>query len=92
MVVCISCFNSCAMGGKPIRFPERKAQDKMWRPCQNKEVKDYIGKFCNRVCIKRKRKSCKLWKTNVKDFTIEKDFLFFRNNGMILIDEKYLLN
>jgi hypothetical protein len=73
---------------------ERRPEDKLWRPCQDFEVKDLtppdpVGKFCNRVCLKQKRSNgqCVEWKTNIKDFTKREDFLFFRSGTFILIDE-----
>jgi hypothetical protein len=79
-------LSACGMGKiyKPV---ERKAQDKIWRPCQEAEVKDTTGKFCNRTCLKRNNKKCSKWKTTVKDFSKREGFLFFRSGGFILIDE-----
>lgn len=83
--------NACAMGGKPYRVPERKAQDKMFRPCQNFETENPLGKLCNRTCAKRKGKKCKQWKTTVKDFSDPEVFKWFRAGSFIMIDEDQVL-
>ena len=82
---------ACSMGGKAYKVPERKPQDKMWRPCQDFETKDPIGKLCNRVCTKRLGKKCKEWKINIKDFSKEEDFLWFRAGAFVMIDEDQVL-
>lgn len=93
IIIILFIFNSltaCAMGAKPPRphkLPERKMQDKLFRPCQDFEVANPVGKFCNRVCVKRSGLDCKKWKTNVKDFTDPETFKFFRSSSFILIDE-----
>lgn len=87
-------LNACAMGGKPIRphkLPERKLQDKLWRPCQDFETPKPVGKFCNRVCKKRSSRKCKEWKTNIRDFNNPEHFKFFRAGTFILIDEDQVL-
>lgn len=74
------------------RFTERKEQDKLWRPCQDFETPDPVGKLCNRTCTNRKGKDddkCKEWKTTVKDFKL--DFDFFRNGSFVMIDEDEFL-
>lgn len=77
---------SCAMSRKSKHI-ERKPADKLWRPCQDFETAQPIGKFCNRVCVKRSLGRCKRFKTNVRDFSNKEDFLFFRNSAMVLVDE-----
>lgn len=84
-------MTSCAKGSKPYRNLERKWQDKMWRPCQDRETKSPVGKLCNRVCKKRKGKKCKKWKVNVKNFSDPKTFQAFRSAGFIFIDEDTFL-
>ena len=92
ILIMMLAYVSCAGGGRPRATMERKTQDKIWRPCQDFEHNNPVGKLCNRLCVKRKANGkCKKWKTNVKDFSNEKDFLFFRNNAMIFIDEKMVL-
>lgn len=82
---------ACSMGGRIPNIPERKVQDKLFRPCQDFETANPIGKFCNRVCKKRKRGKCKKWKVNIKDFSKKQDFDFFRAGSFILIDEDQVL-
>ena len=85
LLVLIS-FQSCAMGSKPVTL-ERKDQDKLFRPCQDFEVSEPIGKLCNRVCIERSGSSCSKWKTTVKDFSNKETFLWFRAGSFVMIDE-----
>lgn len=87
-------LNACAMGGRaprPHKLPERKDQDKLWRPCQNFETPKPVGKFCNRVCKKRSGRKCKEWKVNIRDFNNPDHFKFFRAGSFILIDEDQVL-
>lgn len=78
-----------AFGGKPSMKPQlkrdRKDQDKLWRPCQDFEVKntetrDPVGKLCSRSKGVSK----------VKDYCSVKDFNFFRDGTFIFIDEDSL--
>lgn len=86
-----TCLNACAMGRKSSIKP-RKLQDKMWHMCQDFEMKYHgnlspVGKVCNNTCLKKKKRSCKLWQRNIKDLSKKEDFDFFRNGAFILIDE-----
>lgn len=87
-------LNACARGSKRPDFDvreERKDQDKIWRPCQDSESTEPVGKLCNHVCIKVKHSGeCKEWKTNIKNFSTNEDFLFFRNAGFVFLDEDNL--
>ena len=71
----------------------RKFENRRYRPCQDFEAEDPIGKFCFRYCVKykflRKKDSinCKIWKTDIKDFSKKDDFLAFRNSGFVIINE-----
>lgn len=96
-VLVLFSFYACSMGK---RSPEtrsiqaRKAQDKLWRPCQDSEAQSPVGKVCSRHCRKRKGNSpygkCLKWETKIKDFSKREDFLFFRNGSFIFIDEDNL--
>lgn len=93
---------ACALGagGKSVKRElnrERKHQDKLWRPCQDFEVKESedrnpVGKFCSKRCTKRTSQlgKCKAWEITVKDFNKPEDFHFFRSSSFILIDEDSL--
>lgn len=83
-------LNSCAMGSKPYKAPERKLQDKLFRPCQDFETSNPIGKLCNRTC---KKKSCtkEEFTTIVKDFNDPETFKWFRAGSFIMIDEDQVL-
>ncbi len=87
-------LNACARGSKRPDFDvreERKDQDKLWRPCQDSEASEPIGKVCNKVCIKVKHSGeCKEWKINVKNFAEKESFNFYRDAGFVLIDEDNL--
>lgn len=72
------------------RLPERKLQDKLWRPCQDSETASPVGKLCNHTCVDRGANKCKEWKTIVKDFSDKEEFLFFRNGTFVMIDEDEL--
>ncbi len=82
-------LSACAMAPRAPDIMERKDQDKLWRPCQNFEIKDAspVGKLCNRVCLKRTGSKCESWKQNIMDFTNKDDFEFFRSGSFIFIDE-----
>lgn len=71
------------------KYPERKEQDKLWRPCQDFETQEPRGKLCNRVCTDRNNRGCKKWKVIVKDF--HEHFYFFRAGSFIMIDEDEVL-
>lgn len=90
LVLALLSLDACAMGKSSVTR-ERKHQDKLWRPCQDFEDGNPIGKFCNRTCESRKRGACKKWKTTIRDFSKKEDFLFFRNNSSIMIDEDMFL-
>jgi len=86
IAMCLS-LNACAMGGKSYRPPERKHQDKLFRPCQDFEVSgDPTGKLCNRTCPKKKCKASE-FKVIVKDFRDPETFKWFRAGSFIMIDE-----
>lgn len=79
------CFSiSCVAGGKKSLRQElnreRKDQDKRWRPCQDFEAENPVGKLCNR----------RNGKSKVRDFCADKDFNFFRDNAAIMVDEDLL--
>jgi len=78
------CFKSCAMGSKPAR----KLQDKMYRPCQDFEVENPVGKLCNVTYKRIEGKTKKI--LTVKDFNKREDFLFFRNGSFVFLDEDNL--
>lgn len=90
IMIIFICFSfSCISGGgrslKPQLDRERKDQDKLWRPCQDFEVKNTetrnpVGKLCNRTKGKSK----------IKNFCKKEDFLFFRSGSFIVIDEDNL--
>lgn len=87
-------LNACSMGQRapePRDLPERKLQDKLYRPCQDFETSNPVGKFCNRVCKKRSGNKCKDWKVNIMDFSKPDVFKFFRAGSFILIDEDQVL-
>jgi len=91
IIVLLLLFYACSGVTRNLNR-ERKDQDKIWRPCQDFEVrktesKDPVGKLCNRVCTKRRGRKCRAWKQNVRDFSKESDFNFFRNGSFIFIDE-----
>ncbi len=99
LILMIFTFECFSMGGKSMKPQinrERKDQDKIWRPCQDFEVKNTetrnpIGKLCNRKCISRnKNRKCIQWKQNIKDFNNRDSFLFFRNGSFVMIDEDNL--
>jgi hypothetical protein len=83
-------FVSCAEAWlAPRSFPERR-----YRPCQDGEAEgNVVGKFCHRYCSKYRAlradvsENCKIWKTDIKDMSVEKDFLEFRSAGFVLINE-----
>ena len=83
-------LSACAMGIKRPELIERKEQDKLWRPCQDFEASEPVGKLCNRVCIKRVNDKCESWKQNLKDFSKKEDFEFFRSSSFVFIDEDNL--
>lgn len=94
LVTLLLSLNACAMGSRPPKprdLPERKLQDKLWRPCEDFEVANPVGKFCNRVCKKKSGRKCKKWKTNIRDFNNPEHFKFFRAGTFILIDEDQVL-
>lgn len=78
-------FFACAMGGKPVI---RKEQDSIWRPCQDFEVSDPVGKLCNGYYEENKKKAQR--KVRSKDFCKEEDFNFFRSLGSVMLDEDML--
>jgi hypothetical protein len=87
----MSIVAACGMGGKPYKKPERKEQDKLFRPCQDFETSDPVGKLCNKVCIDRKGSECKAWKINVKNFSDPEIFKWFRAGSFVMIDEDQVL-
>jgi hypothetical protein len=85
-------FASCALSEIAMRsFPERS-----YRPCDDREVKDPVGKFCYRRCAEYKflhadlSTNCRRWETDVRDLKNADDFKSFRDGGFVLISEKYL--
>lgn len=97
IVLLIATFSlsACARGSKRPDFnvrQERKDADKIWRPCQDSEDLEPVGKLCNHVCIKISLDGnvCKEWKTNKKIFSLREDFLFFRDSTFVFIDEDNL--
>lgn len=78
-------FFACSMGGKPVL---RKEQDSIWRPCQDFEVPDPVGKLCNSYSLTRKKKP--EIERRVKDFCKKEDFDFFRSLGSVMLDEDML--
>lgn len=87
---------ACA-GGAKYPNPERKEQDKLWRPCQVFELQEaglpvgQTARVCSRRCVKREStKTCSKWKTSMKDMADPVDYAFFRDGSFILIDEDNL--
>lgn len=72
----------------------RKFTERRYRPAQDFEDKDPVGKFAFRYCVRykalRKRISanCSVWKTDIRNFCSEKDFYAFREAGFVLIQER----
>ena len=87
LLLFVVCLHACAMGGKSIKIAPRKDQDKMWRPCQDFEVQDPVGKLCNRTCSVISKGKCKEWETKIKDMSKKEDFMFLRDGAFICIDE-----
>ncbi len=83
---------ACSMGSPKVRVV-RDEKDKLYRLCESSEVTDGgpVGRLCSRACVKKDAsKKCSEWKTTVKNFSEEKDFLFFRNGSFVFIPEQYL--
>jgi hypothetical protein len=82
---------SCAFALlSPRAFTERR-----YRPCAPSEVESgNVGKFCHRYCVKYRflhadtSQNCKLWETDVKDFSKPEDFEAFRVSGFVMIKER----
>ncbi len=81
---------ACSWGAPKVRVV-RDEKDKLYRPCEDSEtIGSSVGKLCSRTCPIKEKSHCKEWKTTVKVFSEEKDFLFFRNGSFVFIPEQYL--
>ena len=77
---------ACAKGGKPVRVQPRQKTDKRFLPCTLNQVKNPEGKFCNRTCVKKKKKKCTEYKITVLDMAKKEDWSFMRDAGFACLD------
>lgn len=71
----------------------RKFNARSYRPCQDFQTKQPTGKLCYRYCKKYKvfrkgdSKKCKIWMSDVVDFSNPEVFKRFRDSGFIMLQE-----
>lgn len=70
--------------------PLRKFNSRRYRPAQDFEAENPVGKLAFRYCVKEKfwGKGCKRWHSKIEDFCDEKSFKKFRDAGFIMVSEQ----
>lgn len=60
-----------------------KFQDRIYRPCDKKEIADNVGKLCFKRCANYGMfsKKCKEWEYDIKNFCEQEDFTRFETAG-----------
>lgn len=68
----------------------RKFQDRRYRPAQDFEANEPVGKLAFRYCSKTTwiTKKCKQWKSEIVNFCDQETFNKFRDGGFVMIAEK----